>query len=162
MRAVRYLTLPAACVAGLIYAGTASALIVPQRSIAGVELNMPRQEVRALKGDPRRVQHGTNDFGPYTVFRYGHGRLKVTFQGNAGATAVSTRRPGQHTAEGIHVGSTEAALRNAYPTLRCRTEASDFRHCWTGRFRPGRRVTDYRIGMVSGRVRSVLVGFVID
>jgi hypothetical protein len=160
VRAVRYLTLLAACLAALVWVGAASALIVPQRSIAGIELNMTRSEVRALKGDPLDIERGTNEFGRYTVFKYG--RLKVTFQGNAGATAVWTRRPGQHTAEGIHVGSTEAELREAYPGARCRTEASDFRHCWTGRFRPGRRVTDYRIGVSTGLVKSVLVAFVID
>jgi hypothetical protein len=160
VRAVRILTLPAACLAGLIWIGTASAVIVPQRSIAGIELEMTRPEVRALKGDPLDVDHGTNKFGNYTIFKYG--RLKVTFQGNAGATAVWTRRPGQRTDEDIGVGSTETELRNAYPGARCRTEASTFRHCWTGRFLPGRRVTDYRIGISTGLVKSVLVAFVID
>ena len=159
MRAVRYLTLAAACLAGLLWTGTASAVIVPQRSIAGIELDMTRSEVRAKKGDPRRVEHGTNDFGQYTIFRYG--RLWVVFQGNAGATAVSTRRPGQRTAEGIGVGSTEAELRAAHP-VRCRTEAGTFRHCWTGRFRPGRRVTDYRINLTTRLVTRVTVAYVID
>jgi hypothetical protein len=160
VRAVRYLTLVAACLTALAWVGSASALIVPQQSIARIALNMTRPEVRAVRGDPVRVEHGTNDFGRYTIFRYG--RLRVTFQGNAGATAVFTRRPGQHTAKGIHVGSTEAELRTAYPHARCRTEASDFRHCWTGRFQPGRRVTDYRIGTASHLVNSVAVAFVID
>ena len=43
--------------------------------------------------------------------------------------------------------------------VRCRTE-SGFRHCFVGRFLPGRRVTDFRIK--AGRVTSVDVGFVID
>jgi len=160
VRAVRYLTLVAACLTALAWVGSASALIVPQHSIARIALNMTRPEVRAVRGDPLRVEHGTNDFGRYTIFRYG--RLRVTFQGNAGATAVFTSRPGQHTAKGIHVGSTEAKLRAAYPHARCRTEASDFRHCWTGRFLPGRRVTDYRIGVATHLVKSVVVAFVID
>lgn len=160
MRAVRILTVAAACLAGLVWVGGASALIVPQRSIAGIKLNMTRPEVRDLKGDPRSVEHGSNKFGNYTIFRYG--RLNVTFQGNMGATAVFTRRRGQHTAEGIHVGSTETALRNAYPGANCETVTSTFRHCWTGTFQPGRRVTDYRIGISDGLVKSVLVAFVID
>jgi hypothetical protein len=160
VRAVRYLTVSAACLAGLVWAGTASALIVPQHSIAGIELKMTRNEVRAAKGDPLQVRHGTNDFGPYTIFRYR--KLKVTFQGNAGATAVFTTRRRQFTAEGIHVGSTEAALVGAYPGAHCRTESSSFRHCWTGHMQPGRRVTDYRIGLATARVKSILVGFVID
>ena len=120
---------------------------------------MTRPEVRAKKGDPRRVERGTNDFGPYTVFEYG--RPWVVFQGNAGATAVSTQRTGQRTAKGIGVGSTEAELRATYP-VRCRTEAGTFRHCWTGQFRPGRRVTDYRIGLTTRLVKRVSVGYVID
>jgi hypothetical protein len=160
MRAVRYLSVSAAGLAALIWVGGASALIVPQRSIAGIELEMTRAQVRDLKGEPLKVRHGTNDFGPYTIFKYD--RLKVTFQGNMGATAVYTIRPSQHTAKGIHVGSTEAALRAAYPGAHCRTEGNDFRHCWTGKFQPGHRITDYRIGMLTGKVKSILVGFVID
>jgi hypothetical protein len=162
--AARYLAVSAALVGGLVWTGTAAALIVPQRSIAGVELNMTRPEVRAQKGQPDRVRHGTNDFGAFTEFTYRNdaGRLQVTFQGNAGATAVFTNRRTQHTARGIHVGSTETRLRDAYPRLHCRTELSSFRHCWTGRFRPGHRVTDYRIGRATSRVRTILVGFVID
>jgi hypothetical protein len=154
VRAVRYLAVSAASLAALIWVGGASALIVPQQSIARIELNMTRPEVRDLKGEPLKVRHGTNDFGPYTIFKYD--RLK------AGATAVYTTRPGQHTAKRIHVGSTEAALRAAYPGAHCRTEGNDFRHCWTGKFQPGHRITDYRIGVLTGRVKSILVGFVID
>lgn len=160
MRAVRTLTLSVVCLAALVWVGAASALIVPQRSIAGIALNMTRAEVRAAKGDPVSVEHGTNDFGAYTVFRYG--RLRVTFQGNAGATAVVTTRRGQFTGKGIHVGSTETELAAAYPHLHCRTETSDFRHCWTGHFAAGNRVTDYRIGISTHLVTRITVAFVID
>ena len=60
------------------------------------------------------------------------------------------------------MGSPESALHDAYPRLHCRTETSNFRHCWTGRFRAGHKVTDYRIAMATGNVKSVTVGFVID
>ena len=164
MRAVRYLPLAVACIATLVWAGAASALIVPQKSIAGIELNMTRPEVKDKKGQPDRIVHGTNDFGPYTQFTYKNavGKLMATFQGNNGVTAVWTNRETQKTAEGVHVGSPESALHNAYPRLHCRTETSDFRHCWTGRFRAGHKVTDYRIAMATGNVKSVTVGFVID
>jgi hypothetical protein len=160
VRAVRTLTLAAAVLAALVWVGAASALIVPQRSIAGIALNMTRTEVRAAKGDPLHVVHGTNDFGKFTTFKYG--RLNVTFQGNAGATGVSTSRTRQFTGKGIHVGSTETALAAAYPNLHCRTEFDDFRHCWTGAFRPGKRVTDYLITSDSRRVWRITVAFVID
>ena len=164
MRAVRYLTLAVACLVTFVWVGVASALIVPQRSIAGVRLEMTRPEVKDKKGDPDRIVHGTNDFGHYTqfIYRNANGKLMATFQGNMGATGVWTNRETQKTAEGVHVGSPESALHDAYPRLRCRTESSDFRHCWTGRFRAGHRVTDYRIGIASGNVKSVTVAFVID
>jgi hypothetical protein len=164
VRAVRYLPLAVACIATLVWAGVASALIVPQKSIAGIELNMTRPEVKDKKGQPDRIVHGTNDFGPYTQFTYKNavGKLMATFQGNNGVTAVWTNRETQKTAEGVHVGSPESALHDAYPRLHCRTETSDFRHCWTGRFRAGHKVTDYRIAMATGNVKSVTVGFVID
>lgn len=154
----RFLALAVACCAALLGAGTSQAVIIPQSSIAGIKLGMTRAEVRAHSGTPSRVVHGMNDFGAYTTFRYF--RLRVTFQGNEGATAVSTTRTRQETPAGIHVLSTESALRAAYPGARCRTEFGNFRHCWIGRFQAGRRVTDFRIS--ADRVRSILVGFVID
>jgi hypothetical protein len=164
VRAVRYLPLTVACLVTLVWAGVASALIVPQRSIAGIELNMTRPEVKDKKGQPDRIIHGTNDFGNYTqfIYRSPQGKLIASFQGNAGATAVRTNRTNQKTAEGVRVGSPESALHDAYPNVRCRTESSDFRHCWTGRMRPGHRVTDYWIGIASGDVKLITVAFVID
>jgi hypothetical protein len=160
VRAVRTLALCGAVLTALVWVGAVSARIVPQRSIAGIALNMTRSEVRAAKGDPLHVVHGTNDFGNYTIFKYGH--LNATFQGNAGATAVATSRRGQRTGRGIHVGSTEAALAAAYPNLHCRTEFDGFHHCWTGAFRPGNRVTEYRITTDSRRIWRITVAFVID
>lgn len=160
----RYLAVSAVLVGGFVWTGTAAALIVPQHSIAGVKLNMTRDEVKAKRGQPDRIKHGSNDFGVFTEYTYRnrHGKLRVTFQGNAGATAVFTNRRPQHTPEGIHVGSTEMKLHDAYPGLHCRTELPSFRHCWTGRFQAGHRVTDYRIDVSTSRVKTVLVGFVID
>jgi hypothetical protein len=45
VRAVRALTFSAAVLAALVWVGGASALIVPQHSIAGIALNMTRPEV---------------------------------------------------------------------------------------------------------------------
>ena len=158
MRRRRFLALSVATLAALLGAGAAQAVIIPQSSILGIKLGMTRAEVRARAGVPPTIVRGMNDFGRYTTFHYF--RLRVTFQGNEGATAVSTTRRRQETPAGIHVLSTESQLRAAYPGARCRTEFGDFRHCWIGRFQAGRRITDFRIS--TGRVRSILVGFVID
>jgi hypothetical protein len=162
VRAVRPLILVALCLAALAWAGSAAALIVPQQSIAGVGFGMTRADVKAKKGEPDRIKHGSNDFGVYTQFIYksASGKLTATFQGNAKLTAVDTNRPTQKTAEGIHVGSTEAALHAAYPTIHC--EGTNFRHCWTGHFEIGHKVTDYRIGSASGLVKHITIARVID
>lgn len=131
----------------------AGATIIPQRSIAGVELEMTKASVRAVLGTPGRVIQGTNEFGQYTVFRYY--RLRVTFQGNATVTAVETNRLQERTPRGAGVGSTRAELRAKVTGLTCMP-----RLCFKGQFLPGRRVTVFRI--CDGIVTRVQIGFVID
>jgi hypothetical protein len=147
-----------AVLAALALAEAAASTIFPQSSIAGAKLTMSRPEVRDVLGDPNRVEHGQNEFGPYTVFYYF--RLRVTFQGNQEATAISTRRFREKTPKGIGRGSTEQELKDAYSQATCRNEGPNFRHCFLGRFEPGRRVTDFRIR--KGKVSRVTVAFVID
>jgi hypothetical protein len=149
--------LAAALFALLACAAAASAAIVPQRGIAGVRLEMTKAQVRAARGAPTSVVHGSNDFGSFTIYRYSG--LRVTFQGNRTVTAVFTTRATERTAAGVGVGSTEAKVRAKVAGVRCRTE-SGFRHCFVGRFLPGRRVTDFRIKR--GHVTSVQVAFVLD
>ena len=149
--------LAAALVAVLASAGAAAAAIVPQRGIAGVRLEMTKAQVRAVLGAPAAVVHGSNDFGSFTIYRYPG--LRVTFQGNRNVTAVFTTRATERTAAGVGVGSTEAKVRAKVAGVRCRTE-SGFRHCFVGRFLPGKRVTDFRLER--GHVTSVQVAFVLD
>jgi hypothetical protein len=145
------------CAVALAWAAAASAVIVPQRSIAGVRLGMTKAQLRATLGAPKRATHGTNEFGAFTVFRYRG--LSVTFQGNQTATNLLTSRPTERTVRDVGVGSTEAEVRAKVAGVRCRTEGT-FRHCFVGRFLPGRRITDFRIR--HGRVSGVDIGFVID
>jgi len=156
---VRRAVFAAAFVAALVLAASASATIVVQQGMAGVRLSMTRAQVRGVLGQPVHVIHGVNDFGSYTEFRYPH-RVVVTFQGNLSVTAVSTTGVYERTVNGAGVGSTEAQLRARVAHLTCESVTSSFRHCFVGRFDPGRRVTDFRIG--NGKVTRVVVGFVID
>jgi hypothetical protein len=145
-----------ACCA-LVAASSAQARIVVQHGVAGARLHMTKTQVRARLGAPVRVRTGRNDFGRYTEFVYRN--VTVSFQSGARATAFRVSTRAERTAGGIGVGSTEAALRTGIAHLTCRTE-SGLRHCFIGRFLPGRVVTDFRIR--GGRVRSITIGYVLD
>ncbi len=56
--------------------------------------------------------------------------MRVTFQGNATVTAISTTGKHERTNGGSGVGSTEQALRSEL-NVRCET-LGDFRHCYLG------------------------------
>ncbi|MDQ5821418.1 MAG: hypothetical protein M3540_08260 [Actinomycetota bacterium] len=134
-------------------ASPAGAAIVPQRSIAGVSLEMTKAQVRARLGQPPRIRRGTNDFGSWTQFVYP--RVEVTFQGGNSATGLQTTSPRERTARGAGVGSTKAQLRARVKGLKCEPG-----HCYLGSFLPGKRVTDFFLR--NGRVTRIVVGFVID
>ena len=139
----------------LLVAGPAAAgLIVVGKSVRGVRLGMTQKQVRAVLGAPRTTVHKSNEFGPYTDFRYA--TLKITFQGNETATAVSTTAAADRTAGGVGVGSTRAAVRAKVAGLKCEGAV-----CSVGKFVAGARVTSFFFG-TTGRVKTVQVGFVID
>ena len=156
-RCARALPVVVGVAAALSFTAPLPAAIVPQQGIAGVRLGMTQARVRSLLGRESKRVRGSNDFGRYTELRYPG--IRVLFQGERSVTSVSTTRTSERTRGGVGVGSREAQLRARLPGLRCRTE-SGFRHCFLGRFLPGRRVTDFAIR--GGRVTRVDVGFVID
>jgi hypothetical protein len=139
-------------------AATASATIVPQRGMAGVQLGASQANVRATLGKPLRIVRGRNEFGPYTEFRYPFA-LRILFQGNGGVSSIETRGRKERTAAGVGVGSTESEVRQRVANVRCST-LFGLRHCYVGSFRPGRRVTDFMLR--NGRVTRIVVGFVLD
>jgi hypothetical protein len=138
----------------LVSSAPAGAAIVPGKSIAGVKLGMTQGQVTGVLGAPAQTQHGMNEFGSFTVFRYT--RLQVTFQGDVTVTAVKTTRKSEKTPHGVGVGSTKAELKAGVTKLKCITKSL----CQKGRSLPGARVTVFRL--FHGKVTSVLVGFVID
>jgi hypothetical protein len=139
--------------------GEAAAIIQIDRGIAGVRLNNTEQQVRAALGTPKRIRHGTNDFGGFTQFDYA-GKIRVLFVGGNRVKLVATRGLGDRTARGIGVRSRLSAVRNRVPGVQCDPPAAGLRACHTNDFVAGRRVTDFIVR--NGRVIRVDVGFVID
>jgi hypothetical protein len=137
--------------------GSAGAVIMPNRGIAGVTLEMSRAQVERVLGPPLRVEKRMNDFGPFVNYRYRG--LQVGFQGEKRVSGISTTRTGERTRGGIGVGSTEAALVKRIPAVRCET-FGDFRTCTLGKANVGERITDFFI--TKGKVSRVVVAFVID
>jgi hypothetical protein len=118
---------------------------------------MTRAKVIALLGPPPKTRRGTNLFGPWTEFHYPH--VRVTFQSGPLVTGLRTTSRLEKTVRGAGPGSTEAQVRARVTGVRCRTEGA-FRHCFVGRFLPGRVITDFHIRR--GRVSAVVVGYVLD
>jgi hypothetical protein len=136
----------------------AGAIIQLDRGIAGARLGNSKAEVRAALGNPNRVRNGTNEFGPFTVFRY-RGGITVTFQGRTQVTAVTTTGLGDRTSRGVGVRSTENAVEQRVPGVSCET-FDGTRICQRGEGLPGQRITAFFLR--SGRVTRVTVGRVID
>jgi hypothetical protein len=137
----------------------ASALIRPQKGMAGVRLDMTQAQMRKVLGDPSSVKQGFNDFGGYTQFLYPHS-ITVTFQGNQHITGISTKSRSERTARDVGVGSTENDVVSKVTHARCDTIAG-VRTCHVGSFKPGSRVTVFLMSR-RGHVSTVTVGFVVD
>ena len=148
---------PAVAVLALLIPATATATIVVQRSIMGVELGMTQAQVRGKLGRPAKVIQSKNDFGPYVEFRYA--QTTVDFQGNESVTAIQTTSKTERGPHGVGIGSTKAQVRAAVPGLKCEgTPAAG--QCYVGKYLPGGRVTAFYFS--GGKVDEVVLGYVID
>jgi hypothetical protein len=158
----RSLAVPLALLLVLALPAGASAVIVPQKGMRGIELGMDVAEVRAAAGSPSRfrtVRHPI--IGPVREWRYG--LTRVTFnatRADAEVISMTTTSRTERTAEGVGVGSTRDTVRRKVRGARCLVEFT-YDHCFVGAFRPGRIVTDFAIDR-RGRVARVTVGRVID
>jgi hypothetical protein len=158
---------PAAIALGLaglltICVPLAVAELVPNRSISGIELRMTRAEVVAAAGEPdaERVRDA-EIFGRQRVMRYG--KTKAYFSGkrpSSEVVALVTRDRAERTSDGIGIGSRKRAIKRSVAGVRCKREFG-INHCFKGRFRPGKRITDFFLND-RNRAKRITVGIVID
>lgn len=147
----------AVALAALLVPGSAFARIVPQRGIAGANLDMTQQQVLDRLGDPDRKKTRSSEiFGSYTTFFYGRTSVDMFRNQDGKVFNVSTTSTAQRTSTGVGVGSTAAQVKKGVSGVRC-----DRTHCFKGRFDPGRKVTDFLLGK-TGRVTRVTIGYVLD
>ena len=152
------LSAAAAALAAAALPALAAAQIQVDQGIAGARIGSTVAQVHAALGRPARVQNGSNDFGRFREERY-VGGIVVDYQGGRTVSSVTTTGLGDRTAQGIGVGSTEAAVRAKVGGVRCET-ISGSHSCHTHSFRAGQRVTDFFFRR--GKVVRVSLGVVID
>jgi hypothetical protein len=118
----RRIALPAAsaALAAAAFPAAAGAQIQVDQGIAGARIGNTVAEVHAALGRPARVQNGSNDFGRFREERY-VGGIVVDYQGGRTVSSVTTTGLGDRTAQGVGVGSTEAAVRAKVGGVRCET-----------------------------------------
>jgi hypothetical protein len=151
--------LPLFLIVAAVLPASASAALVPQKSLSGIGLGMSEDEVRAARGEPDEVNHPQHPIaGESTEFRYGLTYVTILPQSGVVSITTTSRR---ETYRGVGVGSTEKALRAKVSGERCQTEFG-YRDCHLGRFEPGKTVTVWHISRKTRRVRRITLGYVID
>ena len=152
----------------LVLAAPASATIVPNKGMAGVELSMCQERVIEILGFPDRT-FGSNDvFGFVSRYYYNERGLKLEFRKGPGRClvlgSIRTTKGQERTVEGVGKGTMRKTLRAKLRGEKCRTfKVGKKRHriCWLGSFTPSKPITEFRIDS-KGRVNNVRVAYVID
>jgi hypothetical protein len=137
----------------------ASARVVMGQGIAGVQLGMTTEQVARVLGAQRgqRCGRGCVNWKYPTLPLYG----VVGFK-DGQVSGMWTASPRQKTSKGIGVGSSEAAIKRAYPSARCETGpyGPESRICTVfGRYRGRRVLTHFPIYASASGVREVGVYF---
>jgi hypothetical protein len=151
----------------LALAAPASAVIVPGKGMAGVELGDCQERVIEVIGAPDRTFGKRDVFGFVSTYWYDARGLKLAFRRGPGEclvlSSIRTTKSEERTKEGIGKGSTRKELRAKLRGEKCRTyrRPKRIRICWLGSFTPSRPVTSFRIDS-KGRVNNISVATVID
>jgi len=139
----------------------AAARLVPGRGMKGVTIGMTVAQVRDRLGLPDKKAFPTSEImGRFRVYRYGLTRISMDRGARGKVFQLDTTSPRERTSSGVGVGSTEAQVVRGVAGARCLLEFG-YRHCYAGRWEPGRIVTDFAISS-AGTVKRVTVGRVID
>ena len=147
----------AATVIALVLPASAGAAIIPQRGIAGANLDMTQAQVRAKLGKPSKVAHPKSPiFGRYTTWFYGATSVDMFSTQDRKVFNISTTSKTQKTSTGVGIGSKAAAVKKGVKHSNC-----DSKHCWVGNFQGGSKVTDFQLSS-AGRVTRVTIGYVLD
>ena len=165
----RLLSIALAAAVPAVAAAPADALIVPQKSIAGIAIGMTQQQVLDRLGSPakdvtRRGGSGGDD--PITTYTYRGRGLKVLFHPNRANTANVVidvdvyRGRRQRTAEGIGIGSTRSAVARKVKGVKCRRFDPSYAVCWVGRSRHGATNTTFWLNR-RNRVNEVTLAVIL-
>ena len=137
-------------------------LIVPQKSIDVLALQMSPQTVKARLGRPQRVERSSeSETGrPIYDWIYTRRKLVATFRRIKGKrlalAGISTTNTRQRTRHGGRVGLTAGTLRARVPGLDCRSNGGSERWCTLGASLPlGHPQTAFVLR--KGRVREVSI-----
>ena len=160
-------TLLLSLLALLVSAAPASAVIVPNKGMAGVELGDCIEHAIEVLGYPDRT-FGSRDFAGFKEHYYYNARaLKLEFRRGPGRclvlSSIRTRGTEERTKEGVGKGTRQQALRAALKGEKCRTfeQPKRIRICWIGSRIPSKPLTEFRIDS-KGRVNNVSVRTLID
>jgi hypothetical protein len=152
----------------LALAAPASAVIVPGKGMAGVELQDCQERVIEVIGPPDRTFGKRDVFGFVSTYWYNARGLKLEFRKGPGRClvlgSIRTTKGQERTKEGVGKGTMRKTLRAKLRGEKCRTftvQKKRHRICWLGSFTPARPITEFRIDS-KGRVNNIRVAYVID
>jgi len=151
----------------LTLAAPASAVIVPNKGMAGVELGDCIEATTDTLGYPDKTFGKTDVFGFVETYTYFEKGLKLQFRRGQGEClvldSIRTTKDQERTEEGVGKGTRKKALRRKLKGEKCRTFKRPKRItiCWLGSFTPSKPITEFRIDS-KGRVNNIRVAIVID